>query len=313
MPNETVKGDPSRRSVLALGWVSFLTDVSSDMIYPLLPAFLTKTLGAGPAAVGLIEGVAETTASLTKIGSGIWSDRVRRRKPIVVLGYAIAAVVRPLVAFAQLWSQVLAIRFTDRVGKGIRTSPRDALLADIVPSGRRGRAFGLQRAMDNAGAVVGPLVAAGLLKLAIVDERGVFLLAAVPAFAAILVLLLAVPDTPRRPDPPPVAAAPGESCPRPSGRCRHLRFFTSRTRPTRFSSAGAGRGRGAVAAAPLWSFLHAVKSATGVPAARSPTGRDGFPRSRSGGSSTAPLRGFAFVSGPLAVWALFAFYGLFFG
>ena len=156
MPNKNSKGDPSRRSVIALGWVSFLTDMSSDMIYPLLPAFLTKSLGAGPAAVGLIEGLAETTASLTKIGSGIWSDRVRRRKPIVVLGYAIAAVVRPLVGFARLWSQVLAIRFTDRVGKGIRTSPRDALLADIVPGDRRGRAFGLQRAMDNAGAVVGP-------------------------------------------------------------------------------------------------------------------------------------------------------------
>ena len=116
----------------------------------------------------------------------------------MVLGYAIAAVVRPLVGFARLWSQVLAIRFTDRVGKGIRTSPRDALLADIVPGDRRGRAFGLQRAMDNAGAVVGPLLAALLLKLAFVDERGVFLLAAVPGFAAIVVLLVAVPDTARR-------------------------------------------------------------------------------------------------------------------
>ncbi|HEY3169810.1 MAG TPA: MFS transporter, partial [Thermoanaerobaculia bacterium] len=126
--------DPARRSVVALGWVSFLTDVSSEMIYPLLPTFLTKTLGAGPAAIGVIEGVAETTASLTKIGSGVWSDRVRRRKPLVILGYAVAALARPLVAFARAWTQVLAIRFTDRVGKGIRTSPRDALLADIVPS-----------------------------------------------------------------------------------------------------------------------------------------------------------------------------------
>ena len=125
MPNQIANGDPSRRSVLALGWVSFLTDVSADMIYPLLPAFLTKTLGAGPAAIGLIEGVAETTASFAKIGSGVWSDRARRRKPIVVLGYLVAAVARPLVAFARLCSQVLAIRFTDRVGKGIRTSPRD--------------------------------------------------------------------------------------------------------------------------------------------------------------------------------------------
>ncbi|HSD71145.1 MAG TPA: MFS transporter, partial [Thermoanaerobaculia bacterium] len=121
-----MSSDPSRRSVLSLGWVSFLTDVSSEMIYPLLPAFLTRALGAGPAAIGLIEGVAETTASLAKIGSGVWSDRVRRRKPLVVLGYAVAAVARPLVAFARVWTQVLAIRFTDRIGKGIRTSPRDA-------------------------------------------------------------------------------------------------------------------------------------------------------------------------------------------
>src|SRR6476659_461914 len=211
LPNKQGVPGPSRRSVVALGWVSFLTDVSADMIYPLLPAFLTKTLGAGPATVGFIEGVAETTASLAMIGSGGWSDRVRRRKPIVVLGYMIAAVVRPLVAFARLWAQVLAIRFTDRVGKGIRTSPRDALLADIVPSDRRGRAFGLQRAMDNAGAVVGPLLAALLLKLTFVDERGVFLLAAVPGIAAIVVLLLAVPDPGRR------AAAPAASR-RPAGK-----------------------------------------------------------------------------------------------
>src|SRR3989441_12421710 len=138
-----MKIDPSRRSVLALGWVSLLTDVSAEMIYPLLPGFLTKNLGAGPAAVGLIEGIAEATASLTKIGSGVWSDRVRRRKPLVLLGYGIAAIARPLVAFARVWTQVLAIRFTDRVGKGIRTSPRDALLADVVPAEKRGRAFGL--------------------------------------------------------------------------------------------------------------------------------------------------------------------------
>src|SRR5512134_1278926 len=104
-----MSADASRRSIWSLGWVSFLTDVSTEMIYPLLPTFLTRTLGAGPAAIGLIEGVAETTASLSKVGSGIWSDRVRRRKPLVVLGYAIAAVARPLVAVANAWTQVLAI------------------------------------------------------------------------------------------------------------------------------------------------------------------------------------------------------------
>lgn len=316
MPNKSPKRDPSRRSVIALGWVSFLTDMSSDMIYPLLPAFLTKSLGAGPAAVGLIEGLAETTASLTKIGSGIWSDRVRRRKPIVVLGYVIAAIARPLVGFARLWSQVLAIRFTDRVGKGIRTSPRDALLADIVPGDRRGRAFGLQRAMDNAGAVVGPLLAALLLKLAFVDERGVFLLAAVPGFAAIVVLLVAVPDTARRAE---VVRAPSPARGKlPATFWRVVAifaFFTLANSTDAFLLLRAQDAGVALWQIPLlWSFFHAVKSATGVPG--------GALADRAGRVPAITLgwlvyclayAGFAFVSRPLAVWGLFAFYALFFG
>jgi MFS family permease len=311
-----MKTDPSRRSVLALGWVSFLTDVSSDMIYPLLPAFLTKTLGAGPAAVGLIEGVAETTASLTKIGSGIWSDRARRRKPIVVLGYVIAAVARPLVAFARLWSQVLAIRFTDRVGKGIRTSPRDALLADIVPSDRRGRAFGLQRAMDNAGAVVGPLVAALLLKLVFVDERGVFLLAAVPGFAAILVLLLAVPNTPRRSGGVSDAAVPAGKLPAPFWRVVAIfAFFTLANSTDAFLLLRAQDAGVALWQLPLlWSFFHAVKTATGVPGGALADRAGRVPAITIGWLVyCVSYAGFAFVSAPLAVWALFAFYALFFG
>src|SRR6478736_2947168 len=183
--------------VLLFGWVSFLSDVASDMIYPLLPDFLTRTLHAGPAALGVIEGVAEATASLMKWLSGWWSDRVRRRKPMVVGGYAIAAVARPLVGLATSWAQVLAIRFADRVGKGIRTSPRDALIADMVPPEKRGRAFGLQRAMDNAGAFVGPLIAAALLKFVFDDERPVFLLAAIPGLLAVAVLLFALRESPR--------------------------------------------------------------------------------------------------------------------
>jgi MFS family permease len=311
-----MKTDPSRRSVLALGWVSFLTDVSSDMIYPLLPAFLTKTLGAGPAAVGLIEGVAETTASLTKIGSGIWSDRARRRKPIVVLGYVIAAVARPLVGFARLWSQVLAIRFTDRVGKGIRTSPRDAFLADIVPIERRGRAFGLQRAMDNAGAVVGPLVAALLLKLAFVDERGVFLLAAVPGFAAILVLLLAVPNTPRRSGGVSDAAVPAGKLPASFWRVVAIfAFFTLANSTDAFLLLRAQDAGVALWQLPLlWSFFHAVKTATGVPGGALADRAGRVPAITIGWLVyCVSYAGFAFVSAPLAVWALFAFYALFFG
>jgi MFS family permease len=309
-------GDPSRRSVVSLGWVSFLTDVSSDMIYPLLPGFLTKTLGAGPAAVGLIEGVAESTASLTKIASGVWSDRVRRRKPLVVLGYAVATIARPLVAFARAWTQVLTIRFVDRVGKGIRTSPRDALLADLVPPERRGRAFGLQRAMDNAGAFVGPLLAALLLKLAIVDVRGVFLLAAIPGIAAVIVLLVAVPDTPKRTEVLHVAKGPKAPLPRAFWTVVAVfAFFTLANSTDAFLLLRAQQAGLATWQLPIfWSFFQGVKAATGVPggAVADRVGR--VPAITLGWIVyAASYAGFAFVASPLAVWGLVALYALFYG
>src|SRR6266542_4438865 len=180
--------------VVTLGWVSFLNDAASEMIYPLLPDFVTRILGAGPAALGLIEGLAEATASLAKVAAGWWSDSVRRRKPFVVLGYSIAAVARPLTGLATSWSQVLAIRFSDRLGKGLRTPPRDALLAELAPSQSLGRAFGLQRAMDNAGALVGPILAALLLRFWIAEERTLFLLALVPGVLAVLLLVTRIPE-----------------------------------------------------------------------------------------------------------------------
>jgi MFS family permease len=315
MAERLMPSDPSRRSVLALGWVSFLTDVSAEMIYPLLPSFLTKTLGAGPAALGLIEGVAETTASLTKVGSGIWSDRVRRRKPLVVAGYLLAAIARPLVAFARVWSEVLAIRFTDRVGKGIRTSPRDALLADLVPREKRGRAFGLQRAMDNAGALVGPLVAALLLKLAL-EQRTVFLLAAVPGLAAVVVLLLAVPDAPRRSEPPPVVPIPREPLPRPFWRVIAVfALFTLGNSTDAFLLVRAEESGVPLWQLPLlWAFFHGVKAATGVPGGAI-ADRKGRVHAIAAGwlVYAAAYAGFAFVSEPAAVWGLFALYAFFFG
>lgn len=180
------------RNVVALGFVSFFTDFSSEMIYPLLPVFLSVTLGAGPAALGLVEGVAETTASLLKLFSGMAADRTRRKKPLVLLGYGLSALMRPLVAFSSSWSHVLAVRFADRIGKGVRTSPRDALLAAYVPAAERGRAYGLQRAMDHMGAVAGPVAAFLLLSLAGLPLKTVFLLSAIPGAIALLVLLLAV-------------------------------------------------------------------------------------------------------------------------
>jgi MFS family permease len=180
------------RNVVALGLVSFFTDFSSEMIYPLLPVFLSTTLGAGPAALGLIEGVAETTASLLKLFSGMAADRTRRKKPLVLAGYGLSAVMRPLVAFATSWGHVLAVRFADRIGKGVRTSPRDALVASYVPAAERGRAYGLQRAMDHLGAVVGPLAAFALLTFAGMPLKAVFLLSAIPGALALVVLAAAV-------------------------------------------------------------------------------------------------------------------------
>ena len=184
-------------TVVALGVVSFFTDMSSEMIYPLLPVFLTTVLAAGPRALGVIEGVAETTAAILKLLSGLWSDRLRRRTPLVIAGYSLAGLVRPLIGLASSWLGVLALRFADRVGKGVRSSPRDALIADATPAERRGEAFGLQRAFDHAGAVVGPLIAAALLAGAGLPLRTVFLLAAIPAAVVIVVLLLGVHEAPR--------------------------------------------------------------------------------------------------------------------
>lgn len=178
--------------VVALGLASFFTDMSSEMIYPLLPVFLTTVLGASAVSLGIIEGIAETTASFLKLLSGIWSDRVSRRKPFILAGYGIAGMARPLIGLAAGWPFVLAMRFVDRVGKGLRTSPRDALIAESVPPERRGAAFGFQRAMDHAGAVAGPLTATALLLLFGLPLRTVFLLAFIPAAAVIAVLLLGV-------------------------------------------------------------------------------------------------------------------------
>jgi MFS family permease len=180
------------KNVTLFGWISFLTDVASDMIYPLLPAFLTAVLGASAEALGLIEGVAEATSSLLKVASGSLSDRIRRRKPLVVAGYSLAALARPLIALATAWPQVLAIRFSDRFGKGIRTAPRDAMIAADAPPDARGFAFGYQRAMDNAGAFLGPILAALLLKFAFSSVRPVFALSLIPAGIAVVLLMWGV-------------------------------------------------------------------------------------------------------------------------
>src|SRR5215467_11816455 len=186
------------RNVYALAAVSFFTDLSSEMIYPLLPVFLTTVLGASAGFIGAIEGAAESTASLLKLASGWWSDRMRRRKPLVVAGYTIASAVRPLVAAAQSATQVLLIRVSDRVGKGLRNAARDALIADSVDPSVRGKAFGFRNAADNAGALVGPLIAFSLLRWGGLSLRAIFWLSAIPGALAIITAIVGVREAVRQ-------------------------------------------------------------------------------------------------------------------
>jgi MFS family permease len=184
------------RNVVILGFVSLLNDGASEMIYPLLPAFLTSVLGAGPAALGVIEGIAESTASLLKLYSGYVSDRVKKRKGWIVTGYTLSNVIRPLIAFSTSWLHVLALRFSDRVGKGLRTSPRDAIIADSTPAEFRGKAYGFHRAMDHSGAIIGPLAATALLLVYHDNLKTIFLLSAVPGVLAVSMLLFGLREKP---------------------------------------------------------------------------------------------------------------------
>ena len=182
------------KTVWLLGAISLLNDAASDMIYPLVPLYVASVLMAGPKALGWIEGVAEAAGSLLKLGAGVLADRIRRIKPFVVLGYGLAGIARPLIGIATSWMGVLVFRFVDRVGKGLRSAPRDAMLAASVSPAQRGLAYGVHRGMDNAGAVVGPLIAAALLAAGL-SLRQVFLLAIVPAvFVLIMALRLKEPE-----------------------------------------------------------------------------------------------------------------------
>jgi MFS family permease len=176
------------RTVIALGFTSFLTDIGSEMIFPLLPGFIAA-LGGQTTFLGLIEGVADATSSLLKLASGLWADKTPRKKPLVLIGYGIASAARPLMALALAPWHVLCVRAVDRIGKGIRSSPRDVLLSGSVPHEDAGRAFGFQRAMDHAGAVVGPLIATLLLSQGW-SLRQVFAAAAVPGFLSVLCVML---------------------------------------------------------------------------------------------------------------------------
>lgn len=186
-----------------LGLVSLFMDVSSEMIHGLLPVFLVSVVGASAFAVGLIEGVAEGLASLLKLVSGAWSDRLGRRKPLAVAGYGLAALSKPLFPVADSVITVFTARLVDRVGKGIRGAPRDALVADLTEPSLRGAAYGLRQSLDTVGAFAGPLLAVALMALLAGDVRAVFAVAVIPAFISVAVLLLGV----KEPQPPQAAAA----------------------------------------------------------------------------------------------------------
>src|SRR6266550_2974483 len=180
------------RAVKLFGLVSLLNDFASEMIYPLLPAFVTGVLGAGAAALGALDGAAELAAAVVKYGAGGLADRPARRGRLVVLGYAAAVLVRPVIAFTGAAWQVIGLRVVDRLGKGLRTPPRDALIADVTPVALRGRAFGLQRGMDHAGAVLGPILAWWLLASGSANVRTVIAWSLVPGIAVLVLASWAV-------------------------------------------------------------------------------------------------------------------------
>ena len=306
------------RNVYALAAVSFFTDVSSEMIYPLLPFFLTTVLGANPGFIGVIEGAAESTAALLKLVSGWWSDRIQRRKPLIVAGYTLASAMRPLVAIAQTATQVLVIRVSDRVGKGIRNSPRDALVADSVHPSVRGRAFGFRSAADNAGALLGPLIAFGLIATRHMSLRSVFWLAAIPGALAVLTAIFGVREVAKH-------SAMQKTQPTLHGAKRMgatfwtflviVFVFTLGNSTDAFLLLRARQLGVSVALAPiLWALLNGVKSISNIPGGAL-SDRIGRRPTLIAGWLVYAVVYFLFSRATAAwhAWALFAAYGIFFG
>ena len=306
------------RNIFFLGLVSFFTDLSSEMIYPLLPVFLTSVLGASPTFVGLIEGIAEATASFLKLFSGWVSDRWKKRKSLVVFGYTLSTLIRPLVGVATIGWHVLLIRFLDRVGKGIRTSPRDALIADSIPEREHGKAFGFQRALDHAGAVIGPLVAFFLLTFITQQCRTVFLLAYIPGVIALSILIFGVGE--KRVSPAPLASPPLQLTLRVFDR-RFKTFlltiilFSLGNSSDAFLILKAKDSGISVSLLPiLWMALHISKSLSATPGGIL-SDRYGRKKMILAGWTLygGVYFGFASAQTSEGVWILFVIYGLFYG
>lgn len=315
MEEKKVLGFP--RNIFYLGLVSFFTDMSSEMIYPLLPVFLTTVLNAPVSFVGLVEGIAESTASILKLVFGWVSDRFNKRKLFVASGYTLSSVVRPMAAFALYPWHVLLVRFSDRIGKGIRNSPRDALIADTCKPEEKGKAFGFNRAMDHAGAIAGPLIATLLLAHFAGNYRHVFAFAFLPAAAAVIIVLFLVrekkPENPSAGEPLKLRLDIFDN--------NFRKFLLVITAFTLGNSSDAFlllRAKDAgihTALLPmLWVLLHVVKMASSTPG--------GMLSDRLGRKKVIVsgwiiyflvYMGFAFAGTPLHIWFLFAVYGFFFG
>ena len=299
------------RQVKLFGAVSLLNDFASEMVYPLLPAFVTGVLGGGAIALGALDGAADAAAAFVKLVAGRLADRPRRRGPLIVIGYFVAATVRPIIAVTAAAWQVIGLRVVDRLGKGLRTPPRDALIADVTPQAMRGRAFGLQRGLDHVGAVIGPLVAWWMLASG-ADVRAVILASIVPG---ILVLVLAgwavkggrgrskagndsSPPSPAFVSPPPPIIAIGI-------------FYLIRMPETLIILHTQQLGI-AVALVPLlWAALHVVKASTSF-VGGGLSDRIGPARTMWIGwlAYVALSAGMAFAKGPAAGWVLFLAFGI---
>lgn len=305
--------------VWRLGWVSFFTDLASEMIYPLLPGFILKLRGGTPFVVGLIEGIAEAVNSIFKVVSGRRSDRTGARKPLMAFGYTVSSLARPLIALTAAWWQVLGLRFIDRFGKGVRGAPRDAMLATYAAPGQKGRVFGFHRAMDHAGAIVGPLIATTYLAWRPGDYRGLFACTLIPGLIVIVLVwttkepesdLLAPRSSPDLP------ALTWSALPR---RARHfiliLLFFSLGNSTDAFLLLKLQAAGVAVTWLPItWAAMHVVKSASSM--------AGGLLADRIG--YRAPIVAgwllyaviyacLAFAESTVAVVTLFLVYGLFFG
>lgn len=314
------------RNVWALSLVALLNDTSSEIIYPLLPAFLALSLGASPFAIGLIEGFAESVASLLKLVSGYLSDRFGTRKLPVFMGYSLAAIMRPMLAFVTSWPQVLVVRMADRVGKGIRGAPRDALIAEGVPKNERGFAFGFNRAADHLGAVLGPVAGFVLLSIfaantaspTIAEYETVFLFASIPVVFGLVIIGFFVTEKARTPNEPHVEPPNFSLRGFDSNFKRYLLvvalFTLSNSTDAFLLLRAADAGISPVVLPLLWMTLHVSKVVSSL-VGGDLSDRFGRKTLIIGGwlIYAAVYAGFAFVNSPWQCWALFILYGAYFG